>query len=510
MPGKMIRSGLLLVFIAAGLSGVARTGETPEKPEKPKNIAKVSWLVPQEVSGGDMVPVQQWAKCYDSIALGERFLISVISPSRSMFCWGRNAAGRWVDIEKQNAVTVISKWVSTRKSVAMLYSSRKSVHLTVVSPQLAVEERVQRHTVYTAGEEDKKSDKKKRSSYNYLQSYSVALIASPDGKLLALMNLSSRNKKARTIAKLSEDCGQTWSDLCRVGTAEYDTQSVGSLTGWFSDGKWHVLMRSTKGNNVIEHKTSSDGIKWSKGPDLPKIKGQPVAWVRHRQYGGKLYLLVATLDSNSRIPWLMCSSDGGQTWDWQRICGSAVVSADQLAYGGNPYSLSVGPGMIAVGFGSCKTESVYDRSINQNKVKVKAKGGVLVSRDQGKSWVRQEFTKGLKPTIVLPTPAVLPSGELEVFFGWHGGKNRNLIMLSRRTGDDSAARKARIKLIAELIKNLADDNFRKREAAAAGLTQLKILALPALLEATKDADAERSLAASGLLRKLSPVWWKVQ
>ncbi len=510
----MLRSGLLLVFFVAGLSGLARSGqvaEKPEKPEKSKDIAKVSWLPPQDVSGGEAVPIQQWAKCYDNIVLGKRFLISVISPHRTLFCWGRNAAGRWVDIERQNGVAVISKWVRTGDSVAMLYSSNQSVQLTVVAPELAVEERVQRHIVYTAGEEDKKSDKNnKRRSYNYLQSSSVALIASPQGKLLALMNLSSRNKKTRTIAKLSEDGGKTWSDLYRVGTAESDQQSIGSLAGWFSDGKWHVLMRSASGNNALEHRTSPDGIKWSKGPDLPKIKGQPVAWVRHRQYGGKLYLLAATLDSNSRIPWLICSSDGGKTWDWQRICGPAVVAEDQLIYGGHPYSLSVGPKMIAVGFGSCKTTSSYDRSTNVNKYKIEAKGGVLVSRDQGKSWVRQEFEKGLKPTIVLPTPAVLPDGELEVFFGWHGGKQQYLIMLSRRTGDDSAARKAREKIIADLIKNLADEDFRKREAAAAGLTQLKILALPALLVATKDGDAERSLAASALLRKLSPVWWKVQ
>ena len=335
-----------------------------------------------------------------------------------------------------------------------------------------------------------------------------ATLAAKDKEMLCAFWLQ-RNDLAGPVSELclrtSGDGGTSWKELSPLASVR-DARADGVLAAWAAADGFHLLYSpppAKPGDKPppARHAVSADGTGWKDGsPLLPEKAGDgaPGALYPVLALARGLEVFVLAGDqpgaygSGGRI-WLVRSPDGGASWKAPRRV------ADRR--GRTPLAgqcrLSAGDGVLVCGLAWSDDQG-------------KPGGECLVSRDDGESWQKLDFAAGLAGRAFSPCASVEADGSILVVFGWQDEGATESAVLSRiaGTGPEPGPSEKDSAAIAGLVRDLASDDWRVREKAAAGLRQWGPAALPALREAAKDGDAERSLAAGELLKNVRPPWIK--
>ncbi len=335
-----------------------------------------------------------------------------------------------------------------------------------------------------------------------------ATLAAKDKEMLCAFWLQ-RNDLAGPVSELclrtSEDGGTSWKELPPLASVR-DARADGVLAAWASADGFHLLYSpppARQGDKPppARHAVSVDGTEWKDGGQLLPEKagdGAPGALypVLALARGQEVFVLAGdqpgAYGSGGKI-WLVHSPDGGASWKAPRRV------ADRR--GRTPLAgqcrLSIGDGVLACSLAWTDNQG-------------KPGGECLVSRNDGESWQKLDFAAGLTGRVFSPCASVEADGSVLVVFGWQDESGTESAVLSRiaGAGPEPGPSEKDAAAISGLVRDLASDDWRVREKAAAGLRQWGPAALSALRAAAKDRDAERSLAAEDLLRNVRPPWIK--
>jgi hypothetical protein len=499
-----------LVLIALGL-GRAVGGEG-EKPKPAKPAPKLHWHLPRQVAGG-IGALQYGMMPYDVVRVAGRLCVSAVSGGNGQaFFYGRNPEGLWIELGGSSDARRISRWATLKDRAAVLVCGRKGLWVTVVAPNEAGEKKVQTFDFHVP--EAPKDPM--RSYYQYYNVYGADL-AAHDGRLFAIYALQeyrSGSRQCQVLLRTSADGGKTWSKAHKLAEHGQSVSRGMSVAVWSGDQKLHVLYppvpdRRKPQPGPLKHSISEDGGKtWKDGPALPPLPGnKSVQAARVLTRGREVHMLVNETTSSGRVS-LYRSSDGGMKWRKPVEVGSFKTFSHMP--GLDSCHLEVGKDLLVFGHGYIRSSHSYDRKTGRTRYNFSAGGGLLVSRDDGRSWKKQAFTRGLKGKAFCPRASSRADGGLDLVFGWTDGGSGGMTLLARQAlpkpppEADPAVKKA----MAKLVKDLAAADYRERERAAAGLRRFGMAVLPELRVAAKDRDAERSLMAEELLRQLTPPWWK--
>lgn len=321
-----------------------------------------------------------------------------------------------------------------------------------------------------------------------------------------MQKFTADDSGAELCLRSSADGGTTWKELPAAAFAKEANITDCSVTLWAGDDGFHLLYASMPegaGNRTttLRHSLSADGgATWKDAPaplpqgELPAGSPKSLCSAQATANGQDVWVVAgdAPVSAGTYKTWLLHSPDGGATWAAPRKISDRKQSGMLFAN----CRLAVGKGVLVYGAG---WRDDNGRQANE----------CLLSRDEGASWQKLDYSSGLIGKSTAPRVLTAADGTVGVVFAWTDSKNTETALLFRSagqvaTGSSDADRAA----IAALIKDLASDDWRAREKAAAGLVQWGPPALPLLREAAKDADAERSLAAEDLLRKVKPLWLK--
>jgi BNR repeat-like domain len=499
-----------LLALPAVAGGGADGGETPQKTKtKPE---KLYWHLPRRLPGGNS-PSRYGTLPFDIIAVKKWLCVSAFSAGdgQALF-WARSPEGTWIDTGGSSGSRRMSRWVRLGDRAAALTGGRTGIHLAVISPEAGAEKRYETHDVLVQSEGNAAASRRRQ----YYDVYALDL-AVHEGKLCAASNMGayvSGNRKYQVAFMSSSDGGKTWSKPKFLAESTNRYSAGGQCLALWSDGKkLHMVYRSPQAsggtNSKPRHQTSIDGGKtWQDAPALPvPASGSTIQSLRTVRGGKQVYLLASNSASGGRV-YLYRSSDGGEKWAAPQAVGK-VKAASSSSGALDGCHLAIGAGKLALGYGGLTRKSNYDRKTRRHTYSTSAIGGLLVSRDAGKTWKAENFTRGLKGRVYAPLPAIRADGGIDLAFGWTDGKGSLGLLYREARSAPPAGQDERLKAaMATLIKNLAAADYKVRERAASGIKQLGMVALPALRAASRDRDAERSLNAEDLLGKMTPAWWK--
>jgi hypothetical protein len=444
--------------------------------------------------------------------VGKSVYAAALSGGRSAALLSRGENGPWADAAGVGQAQRVSRWVPVKGGAAVLVGAQSGVQLVALNPDAGPDERAVTHDVHApdaAGNANPAFGIGIRRTY--YQVYGLDL-AAHDGKLVAAYSLwdrSGRGRGPQMLLRSSADDGKSWSEAVKLADPKAGGTPKGTcLALWSGGGRLHLLCSFAEAG-APGHRVSEDGgATWKDAAALPApAEGKTIAAARVFR-DGKDVLLGVTADAKGGPVWLYGSADGGQTWAKPRQIGKVKVSAGN-AGALDSCHLSASGGAMVFGYGAMSARRNYDHRTRTSKYSVSASGGLLISRDGGATWKPVGFSRGIAGKAYAPRAELRPDGGMSVVFGWTDGKGACL-MLSReaRPGPPPQADPAVRARVARMVKDLSDGDFRVREAAAAGLASMGMSVLPDLRRAAADRDAERSLTAEDLLRKMTPAWWK--
>jgi len=507
-------AGLAVALLAAA----ARSGESAP-PAKP--AAELHWGLPRQV--GPMLTASPQTGLLaplpvELVAAGERLVALVDQPPNR---WGggggsaqvfvRDAQGPWGELAGLPGGSAASPLVPAGKELALLTSTMNDRarfggtaegRLQLAAIAMEPGGKVRSADVYAP-----KPAGSAMMGGPTSRALGAALAAR--GQVMLAAFWLQKNDLAGSSTELwlrgSADAGATWSELPAVAKCRDQAAADVSLTLWADRDKFHLLYcpppaKPGEQPPPLKHVTSADGSAWKDGSALLAAgakEGQPKSFYSARalQRGQDLYLLAldAAANANGGKVWLVTSPDAGASWK------PPVKVADRRGYGplAGYCQLAAGEGLLLYGAGWREDNG-------------KAGGELLASRDGGASWQKLDFAAGLVGQASAPRAVSGPDGAIHVFFGWTDGASAETALLCRTAApqpEPGPSEKDRAAM-AELVKDLAADDWRVREKSAAGLIRYGPAALPALRAAAKDPDPERSLAAEGLIRKVKPPWLK--
>jgi hypothetical protein len=308
------------------------------------------------------------------------------------------------------------------------------------------------------------------------------------------------------LARRSADRGATWSEEAELSRLE-KLRGVPALDLWSGGGKLHAV--GGEAASLRHWISDDDGKTWKDGPALPgPADGKAFAALRIFPLDGKVFLLGAENAQGGRV-WLCASRDGGDTWDQPRALEAKSSQRGTL----QTFSLSASGDRLLLSYGLVYVNSRYDPATGSHSVEPAAEGGLLASADGGVTWQKQDgLFAGLTGKAGGARCLPGPDGGIEAVFSWVAANGGSGALLYRRasTEPEAGLDPLRQKELARLVADLAADDYRVREQAAAGLLALGADALPALQAAARDKDPERSLTAQDLLRRAGPAWLKSQ
>ncbi len=434
---------------------------------------------------------------------------AAVTGGRSAALLAKSGEGSWVEGNGVAQAQRVSRWVPLNGGAAVLVGAQGGVQLVVLKPEAGPDERAVIHDVHAP---DEKANANAAFGIRriYYQIYGVDL-AVHDGKLIAVYNLVDPTggvRVPRLLLRSSADGGKSWSEAVTLADSAAGRVPSICLALW-SGGKDLHLLQPDKENKGVVHRVSRDGgLTWKDAPALPApAEGKTIALARVFR-DGKDVLLGVTESANGGAVWLYGSADGGNTWGKPRRIGKVKVAAGNVGPLDTCHLSAAGDAMV-FGCGSVTAKHSYDRKTRTSKYSLITSGALLISRDGGTSWKPVDFARGLAGKSYAPRAELRPDGGMSVIFGWTDGKGSCLMMgREARPGprpETDPAVKARV---AKMVKDLADDDFKVREAAAAGLASMGMSVLPDLRKAAAGKDPERSLTAEDLLRKMTPAWWK--
>jgi hypothetical protein len=495
--------------LVLALGGSGRAGQ----PKPGKKAAKLHWRLPREMPGAagssryGMLP-------FDSIRVKGWLCFSAFSGADGQAgFWVRAPGADWNDISGAGESRRMSRWIRFGDRAAVLSGGRHGVHITTFAPEAEAEKRVATHDVRVPAA----SKDAFRSYHRYYDVYSLDLAAHGE-RLFALYSLQEYRSGARSYViqvRSSGDGGKTW-DKPHDFTSSSRHFSSGSSGAIWSDGeKLHVIFMPPQpgpsGKPKLQHRLSTDGGKsWKAAAALPApAAGKTLGSLRCcRSEGKEVWLLASDVTGSGGRVYLYRSSDGGEKWAKPLRIGK-VTAPNANAGPLDGCHLAIGKELLAFGYGALSAKHKYDHKTGRSSYTYSASGGLLVSRNGGASWKAESYAAGLKGRSYAPVPAVRSDGGLDLVFGWTDGSGA-LKMLSRDARPSPPPEQAaKVKAgIAKMIAELADKDYRVRERATARLKLMGMAVLPALRRASRDRDAERSLTAEDLLRKMTPTWWK--
>jgi hypothetical protein len=506
-PAALAAAALLLA------AGAARGGE-PATPAAPAGPAEpvLHWGQPVELPGpaGD---VRYGFRTHGLVPAGGRLVASVCSTNNAQFIvYLREAAGGWSELGAAEGQSV-SRWVRDGERLLALCGGQTGLRLVAVDPGAARDARLAPHDV-DVPEAAAAGQFGMRRFNTYFQNLDLA---AHGGKLVALYLVyeqSGMGQSVRLAVRSSADGGKTWSAakaLAEIPGQRFGAAGTLPLALWSGGARLHAfygLPVEGKPEPELKHLVSADGGEtWKDAPALPApAEGARLAAVRPAVEGGEVLLLAA--DAGGKL-WLYRSADGGDAWDKPRPIGQAKSGA---ANQGIPplqdCALSSEGAVLVFSQGQLQNKQDRDPATGGVTMSFGGSAAALLSRDGGASWAELKFAEGLAGRAVSPRCAALPGGGIEAVFAWTDAKGQELLLLGRSGSPrapepESAALREKL---AGLVRDLAHADWRERERAAAEIARLGPAALPALRAAAKDADAERSLTAENLLRKLRPQW----
>ena len=510
-------AGLVAALLVAGAGAPGRCGESAP-PAKP--AAEFHWGLPRQVA--PLLPASPQNNLaplpIELASAGERLVAVIDQPPNR---WGggggsaqvfvRDLQGPWGELAGLPGGSAASPLVPAGRELALLTSTMNDRArfggAGEGSLQLAAIAMEPGGKVRTADVYAPKSAASAMMGGPTSRVLGAALAARPPAMLAAFWLQKNDLAGASTELCLrgSADAGATWSELPALAKLRDQAAADSSLTLWADRDRFHLLYcpppaKPGEPAPPLRHVMGADGSAWKDGAALlapPSKEGQPKGFYSARalQRGQDLYLLAldAAANAGSGKVWLVTSPDAGATWK------PPVRVADRRGYG--PLAaycqLAVGEGLL-----------VYAAGWREDNGK--AGGELLVSRDAGASWQKLDFAAGLAGQAASPRAALSADGSVHVLFGWNDGASLETALLCRTAtpkpepGPSEADRAA----VAQLVRDLAADDWRMREKSAAGLIRYGPAALSALRAAAKDPDAERSLAAEQLIRKVKPPWLK--
>jgi hypothetical protein len=495
----------------AALAAVLALGCLPaEAGEAVPAPGEIHWRLPAEM------PVQE-AGTSRGVGLlplgmarvGETLYAAAVTGGRSAVLLARSGEGPWVEGTGIAQAQRVSRWVPLNGAAAVLVGARGGVQLVVLKPEAGPDERAVTHDVHAP---DEKANANAAFGIRriYYQVYGVDL-AVHDGKLIAVYSLvdpTSGVRVPRLLLRISADGGKSWSEAVKLADSGAGRVPSICLALWSGGENLHLLQPDQENEGIVHRVSRDGGLTWKDAPDLPApAEGKTIALARVFR-DGKDVLLGVTESAKGGAVWLYSSADGGSTWAKPRRIGKVKAvagTAGPLA----ACHLSAAGGAMVFGCGSLTAKQSYDRKTRTSKYSLITSGALLISRDAGTSWKPVAFARGLAGRNYAPRAELRPDGGMSVIFGWTDGKG-SCLMLGReaRPGPRPAADPAVRARVAKMVKDLADDDFRVREAAAAGLASMGMSVLPDLRKAAAGKDAERGLTAEDLLRKMTPAWWK--
>jgi hypothetical protein len=495
---------LLLLPAPAALGG-------EEPPEE--EAGKLHWTVPERVaavSGDSRSYGGLAARFADVRVLGDRLLVSAIGPSRGVLIYERLPGGGWVEHAGPGQVQQVSRWVLLGEQAVLLTGGNGGVQAVVVSPGAAGEDRVKTCDVNVP---QAPAGAMAGMFRQHVQVWGVDA-AAHRGKLFALSLLSESGRNLRVVVQSSADRGGTWSEpeeLCRTGQRLSSTGSILAL--WDGGEKLHAVvlqaLAEEGGEAGPRHWTSADGgDTWEGAAELPAPEeGAKILGLRAVADGREAALLVA---GGAKLgAWLYRSSDGGEGWAAPRRLDDLPATKGR----GDPLMhchLALGARLSAFGRGSVNIKQHHDRKTGRVTMSVTGRCRLTVSRDGGVTWREEPVAEGMAGAPFGPACAPREDGSLDAILGWASKGVARMVLLHRRGLPQAPPPRDQrtTALVAALITDLAHEDYRVRERAAAGLRELGVGVLPDLRRAASEKDPERSLAAEHLIRVITPPWWK--
>jgi len=431
--------------------------------------------------------------------------------------WARNPEGRWSEAHSLVSCQRISRWARLNGRAFAVTGGRNGISLSVFMPAAAADRRWDSRNV-PLGPSTEKAPLRSRF---YAQVEALDLATHGKHLCIAAIIRSSRGGRFQEPGLAfwsSADEGRTWTEVKILAKSPSGATGGKCLALWSDGTRLHLVHRSKeKASGPLRHRTSNDGGRtWSPAPVLPvPARGRAIHSLRTVHGGPKACLLASDSKGGGRV-YIYRSADGGLKWDKPLPAGSIKTSTaganNSLPLDG--WNLAMADGRMALGYGRASAGKEASRRLLHMHRGAGSSGwvftgGLLLSSDGGRSWKAEKFNAGVKGRVYAPIPHFGADGGLTVLFGWFGDGGRSrMLCREARTGppeDQEAAKKARI---AKVIADLAAADYRVRERAAGEIRRMGMDILPALREAARDKDPERSLTAEDLLRKMTPDWWK--
>ena len=444
---------------------------------------------------------------------GDRLVAAVrATNNQQLLLYVRDAAGTWSELGTAEGQQV-SRFLPDGERLLCLTAGQSGLRLVAVSPGAAADARTATHDVEVPEAPDQFG--RFRQQFNVM----ALDLAAHGGRLHALCAVAEytgAGNSLRVTLRSSADGGKTWGkprNLAEGQMPQRGPGGAGCLALWSGKSQLHALYsppaeEAGKPAPALRHSVSADGETWKDAPALPDpAEGAKLATVCPAVDGERALLLAA--DAGGKV-WLYRAAADDAGWDKPLPVGQVKTTAPNT---GMPplsdCSLSAAPELLVFSQGRLENKQNRDPATGGYTMTFGGSATLLVSRDDGATWSDGKLAAGLAGRAVAPRAAAAPGGAVEAVLAWTDDKGQELLLLGR-TGlpaPPAAAEDAVLKeKLAGLVRDLAHADWRQREHAAAEIARFGTAALPALRQAARDGDAERSLAAENLIRRIRPPW----